>query len=71
MNLQEKERYDGEVQTYRIRLVAKEYTQFEGIDNEDTFSYVAMPKSTGIILAITAHNDYDIWQMDLKNRYFE
>ena len=41
-------------------LVAKGYTQKEGIDYEETFSPVAMLKSIEILLSIVAHYDYEI-----------
>ena len=46
--------------------MAKGYTQKEGIDYDETFSPVAMLKSIKILLSITAHYDYEIWQMDIK-----
>ena len=33
---------------------------------DETFSPVAMTKSIRILLAIAAHYDYEIWQMDVK-----
>ena len=41
---------DGKVETFKVRLVAKGYTQKEGIDYEETFSPVAMLKSIRIII---------------------
>ncbi|CAL9005324.1 unnamed protein product [Prunus brigantina] len=60
---------DGKVETYKARLVAKGYKQREGIDYEETFSPVAMIKSIRILLAIAAHYDYEIWQMDVKTAF--
>ena len=57
---------DGNVETFKVRLVAKGYTQKEGIDYDETFSLVAMFKSIRILLSIVAHFDYKIWQMDVK-----
>ena len=57
---------DGNVETFKARLVVKGYTQKEGIDYEDTFSSVAMLKSIHILLSIAAALDYEIWQMDMK-----
>ena len=60
---------DGKVETFKVRLVAKRYTQKEGIDYEETFSLVAMLKSIRILLSIAAHYDYEIWQMDVKTTF--
>ena len=60
---------DGNVETFKARLVAKGYTQKEGIDYDETFLPVAMLKSIRILLSITAHYDYEIWQMDVKTAF--
>ena len=60
---------DGNVQTYKARLVAKGFKQIHGIDDDETFSPVAMVKSIRILLAIAAYNDYEIWQMDVKTTF--
>ena len=59
----------GIVQTYKARLVAKGFKQIHGIDYDETFSPVAMLKSIRILLAIAAHYDYEIWQMDVKTAF--
>ena len=56
----------GNVTVYKARLVAKGIRQVQGIDYDETFSPVAMPKSVRIMLAIAAFCDYEIWQMDVK-----
>ncbi|KAK8708616.1 hypothetical protein V6N13_059654 [Hibiscus sabdariffa] len=60
---------DGNIQTYKGRLVAKGFRQIHGIDYDETFSPVAMFKSIRILLAIAAFHDYEIWQMDVKTAF--
>ncbi|KAK8708633.1 hypothetical protein V6N13_059671 [Hibiscus sabdariffa] len=57
---------DGNVQTYKGRLVAKGFRQIHGVDYDETFSPVAMFKSIQILLAIAVFHDYEIWQRDVK-----
>ena len=52
---------EGNVITYKARLIAKSYRQGQGIDYDKTLSPVAMLKSITIILAINSHRDYEIW----------
>ena len=49
------------VETKKARLVAKDHTQKEGIDYEETFFLVVMLKSIRIPLSITTALDYEIW----------
>ncbi|KAK8669804.1 hypothetical protein V6N13_104573 [Hibiscus sabdariffa] len=60
---------DGNVQTYKGRLVAKGFQQIHGVDYDETFSPVAMIKSIRILLAVVAFHDYVIWQMDVKTAF--
>ncbi|WP_283100722.1 reverse transcriptase domain-containing protein, partial [Escherichia coli] len=60
---------DGNVITFKGRLVAKGFKQIHGIDYDETFSPVAMLKSIQILFAIAAHYDYEIWQMDVKTAF--
>ena len=57
---------EGNVITYKARLIAKGYHQRQGIDYEETLGPVAMLKSKRILLAIDAYCDYEIWKMDVK-----
>ncbi|XP_052882728.1 uncharacterized mitochondrial protein AtMg00820-like [Gossypium arboreum] len=50
---------DGNVQTYKGRLVANGFRQIHGVDYDETFSLVAMFKSIKILLAIAIFHDYE------------
>ena len=51
---------DGNVTIYKARLVAKSFSQVEGVDYNENFSPVAMLKSVGIMLALAVFLDYEI-----------
>ena len=51
---------DGNVETFKVRLVVKGYSQREGIDYQDTFSSVAILKYIRTLLAVAAYFDYEI-----------
>ena len=64
--LKKENNIEGNVITYKGELIAKGYRQRQGVDYNKSFSLVAMLKSIRILLAIVAHYDYKIWQMDVK-----
>ena len=57
------------MKTFKSRLIAKGFTQKEEIDYDKKISSVAMLKSFWILLSITAHFDYEIWQIDVKTAF--
>ena len=54
---------------YKARLVAKGFSQIPGIDYTDIFSPVVKHSSIRAILGMTAHNDYELEQMDVKTTF--
>ena len=59
----------GDVDRYKARLVAKGYTQKEGIDYKETFSPVSSKDSFRTIMALVAHFDLELHQMDVKTAF--
>jgi transposase InsO family protein len=59
----------GNVERYKARLVAKGFTQKEGIDYHETFSLVSKKDSFRIIMALVAHFDLELHQMDVKKTF--
>ena len=45
---------EGNVISYKAKLIAKGYRQIQGIDYDEPFSPIVMLKSIKILLAITA-----------------
>ena len=60
---------NGQVERYKARLVAKGYSQREGIDFKETFSPVSTKDSLRIIIAIVAHFDLELNQMDVSTAF--
>nr|GEZ06657.1 retrovirus-related Pol polyprotein from transposon TNT 1-94 [Tanacetum cinerariifolium] len=53
----------------KSRLIAKGYSQQEGIDFEESFSPVARLEVVRMFVAYTAHKNFTIYQMDVKTAF--
>jgi hypothetical protein len=56
----------GKIERFKTRLVAKVFTQREGIDYIETFSPVSKKDSFRIVMALVGHYDLELHQMDVK-----
>ena len=61
-----KYRLDGSVDRYKARLVAKRYTQTNGVDYFETFSPVARLNSIQILLSVAVNMEWSLFHLDAK-----
>jgi hypothetical protein len=59
----------GQITKNKDRLVCKRYTQFEGIDFEETFSPVVIMEAIILILSYACSNNIKEYQMDVKSTF--
>ena len=57
---------NGEINKYKACLVAKGYTQVEGLDYMDTFAPVTKFTTICSLLALAAQHDLEVHQIDIK-----
>ena len=60
---------NGNVERYKTCLVTKGFPQKEGIDYKETFSPVFSKDSFRTIMALVAHFDLELHQMDVKTMF--
>jgi hypothetical protein len=58
--------FKGNIERFKARLVAKDFTLTEDIYYTVTFSPVSYKNSLRIIMALVAHYDLELHQMDIK-----
>ena len=59
----------GSTWKYKGRLVAKGFSQVQGVDYHDTFAPVAKMDSICLVLAISASKHWEVHHMDVKSAF--
>ena len=61
----------GNVERFKACLVVKGFTHKEGIDYKETFSLVSLKDSFRTIMALVAHFDLELHQMNVKTAFLD
>ena len=67
--LKEKRGPDGEITSYRVRIVAGGHRQVEGVNYSETFSSAAKMPTVQLVLANAATQDWEIEHVGIKSAY--
>jgi hypothetical protein len=57
------------VERYKVRLVAKEYSQTYGIDYDETFTHVAKMSTVRTLISYAVNIKWHLHQLDVKNAF--
>jgi hypothetical protein len=61
---------EGKVERYKVRLVAKDYSQTYEIDYDETFAPVAKMSTVRILISCAVNFGWHLHQLDVKMYFF-
>jgi hypothetical protein len=60
---------DGSIEKYKVRFVARGFSQVEGVDYDETFAPIAQYTSIHSIIALAASMGWKLHKMDVKTTF--
>ena len=60
---------NNEISKFKARLVARGFSQIEGLDYNETFALVAKMPTIKLVLALASKMNWPIHQMDIKSAF--
>ena len=61
---------DRTIDRYKSRLVGMGFSQLEGLDFEEIFSYVVKATTIKVVLSIVVSSKWEVRQLDVRNIFF-